>query len=135
MKKLLIGVLIGLSITTVGCKTTTQQQQNLPEPPVTTSPGGEYNPPKIEGEGNSTPERKQRTFTIDELSTFNGLNGNPAYVAVDGLVYDVTFAPGWKNGVHELGYVAGSDMSNVIESYPNGREALKDLPIVGTLKY
>lgn len=134
MKKLLIGVLIGLSITAVGCKNTVKEQQNLPEPPITTSPGGEYNTPNVPGEGNSTPETKQKNFTLEELVTFNGLNGKPAYIAVDGMVYDVTYAPGWKNGVHEYGYVAGTDMSKVIDAYPNGRDALKNLPVIGTLK-
>jgi len=28
----------------------------------------------------------EKTFTIDELSTYNGKDGNPAYIAVEGIV-------------------------------------------------
>ena len=33
-----------------------------------------------------------RTFTAEELAKYNGQNGQPAYVAIDGTVYDVSAA-------------------------------------------
>jgi len=75
-----------------------------------------------------------KSFTVDELAKYNGQNGNPAYVAVKGTVYDVTNAQRWKNGKHEKGIVAGVDLTNSISNSPHGEKVLKDLPIVGQLK-
>lgn len=74
----------------------------------------------------------QKVFTLDELKTFDGLNGNLAYVAVNGNVYDVTNAKGWSNGAHQTN-LAGQDLSSVIASAPHGTSVLDNLTIVGTL--
>jgi len=74
----------------------------------------------------------QKAFTLDELKTFDGQNGNPAYVAVNGNVYDVTNAKGWSNGGHQT-HLAGQDLSSVIASAPHGTSVLDKLTIVGTL--
>ena len=36
-----------------------------------------------------------RAFTLEELAKYNGKDGNPAYVAVNGIVYDVTNNAAW----------------------------------------
>lgn len=78
-----------------------------------------------------------RTFTPDELAQFDGLNGAPAYVAVDGLVYDVTGSILWPDGKHarcDLGAMAGKDLSEVITQAPaTMRSNLTRMPVVGTL--
>jgi len=74
----------------------------------------------------------QKVFTLDELKTFDGLNGNLAYVAVNGIVYDVTNAKGWSNGAHQT-HLAGQDLSSVIASAPHGTSVLDKLTIIGTL--
>jgi predicted heme/steroid binding protein len=75
-----------------------------------------------------------KIFTAEELKKYNGQNGNPAYVAVKGTVYDVTNAKKWKNGKHEDGIVAGVDLTNSMSKSPHGESVLKDLPVVGQLK-
>lgn len=35
----------------------------------------------------------EKTFTTTELAEFDGRNGHPAYVAVKGVVYDVSNVP------------------------------------------
>jgi predicted heme/steroid binding protein len=54
---------------------------------------------------------KQIKVTVEQLKKFDGKNGNPAYVAVDGVVYDVTAIPAWKNGEHKRGLKAGNDLT------------------------
>lgn len=38
-------------------------------------------------------ESIMQEFTLEELKKYNGKNGNPAYIAVNGKVYDVTNNP------------------------------------------
>jgi predicted heme/steroid binding protein len=75
-----------------------------------------------------------KTFTLNELKTYNGQNGQAAYVAVNGTVYDVTNARKWRNGRHEEGIVAGVDLTNMMGQSPHGNSVLKEVPVVGTLK-
>ena len=73
-----------------------------------------------------------KTFTLDELAQYDGKNGNDAYVAVEGIVYDVTNAAKWQNGSH-YGVQAGTDCTTAISHSPHGTSVLDGLPIVGTL--
>ena len=45
---------------------------------------------------NQAEEEVPRYFTLEELSLYNGKNGAPAYVAVNGVVYYVTNNSVWK---------------------------------------
>ncbi len=81
----------------------------------------------------STSAAGQKTFTLDELSKCNGQNGQPAYIAYKGVVYDVSNVPQWKGGTHH-GEKAGTDVTNDISQSPHGERVLADLPQVGKLK-
>ncbi len=72
------------------------------------------------------------TFTLEELATYDGQNGNPAYIAIDGTVYDVTDVPQWINGMHN-GYTAGKDLTEQMQAAPHGFSKLSGLTAVGTL--
>ena len=48
----------------------------------------------------------EKTFTKDELAKYNGQNGQPAYVAIKGVVYDVSGQAAWQGGKHH-GNLAG----------------------------
>ena len=76
----------------------------------------------------------QRVFTVAELSEFDGSNGKPAYVAVNGTVYDVSDKAAWAGGAHFAGLRAGNDLSGQFASCHRGMEAmLEQLPVVGSL--
>jgi len=79
-------------------------------------------------------ETKYRIFTPEELLYYDGSKGRPAYVVVDGIVYDVSASNYWKNGIHESLHQAGRDLTAEIQSAPHGREFLKNIPRVGILQ-
>ena len=85
----------------------------------------------------STSTGEGRVFTIEELAQFDGKEGRFAYVAVDGVVYDVTGSRIWPEGVHgrcSFGASAGRDLSDVIGQAPaNMRALLEQMPVVGRL--
>lgn len=79
-------------------------------------------------------QAEETVFTLEELATYNGKDGQPAYVAVDGVVYDVTASPEWTNGEHKMGVTAGQDLTDIIkEKSPHGVAILEKFPIVGKL--
>ncbi|WP_240843349.1 cytochrome b5 domain-containing protein [Acidaminobacter sp. JC074] len=87
----------------------------------------------VVGELTSAAMEEKNTFTLEELSMYDGKNGNPAYVAVDGIVYDVSDVPAWAGGKHN-GNMAGQDVTEVIKSKsPHGLNVLEILPVVGEL--
>ncbi len=73
-------------------------------------------------------------MTLEELSKFNGKDGAKAYIAVDGVIYDVTEVPPWKGGTHQGKVQAGTDGSEMIGLSPHGKKVLEKLPVVGKLK-
>ena len=82
----------------------------------------------------SSSAEEMRTFTLEELSQYNGKDGQPAYVAVDGVVYDVTNVEAWKDGNHKMGLTAGNELTEEITNQsPHGLKVLEGLPIVGEL--
>jgi len=83
----------------------------------------------------STPSAANGTLelTLEQLKQYNGNNGNPIYIAVDGVIYDVTNDRHWKSGSHE-GYSGGKDLTNAIMGKsPHGTSVLDGVPVVGKL--
>ncbi|MDO4788495.1 MAG: cytochrome b5 domain-containing protein [Johnsonella sp.] len=75
---------------------------------------------------------EEKVFTIEELAAFNGKDGARAYVAVNGIVYDVTGVEAWSEGKHN-GVEAGKDLTEAIQKAPHGTAKLEGLPVVGKL--
>ena len=73
-------------------------------------------------------------MTLEELAQFDGKEGRPAYVAVNGLVYDLTKCRYWKAGIHvkspEEG-IAGRDMTELLKRSQHGMKRVKGYPQVG----
>lgn len=73
-------------------------------------------------------------LTLEELAEYDGMNGNKAYVAVEGVIYDVTDSDYWKNGAHN-GFQAGRDLTKEIkEVSPHGIKNLERVEEIGKLK-
>lgn len=73
-----------------------------------------------------------RSISREELAMSDGKNGNPAYVAINGFVYDVTNSPAWAAGTH-FGLSGGRDLTNAFASCHAGENILNKLPVVGFL--
>jgi predicted heme/steroid binding protein len=75
-------------------------------------------------------ERTLPNFTAEELAKYDGQNGQPAYIAYQGKVYDISAGPNWSGGDH-LGHVAGVDLTDELDSAPHGEEVFEGMPVVG----
>ena len=72
-------------------------------------------------------------LTLEDLSYYDGTDGKKAYVAVDGIIYDMSGSSRWSGGNHN-GYQAGQDLTSVIDNIsPHGRSTLTRVPTVGIL--
>lgn len=73
-------------------------------------------------------------MTLEELAEFDGKDGNKAYIAVDGIIYDVTDNPAWPDGEHN-GVMAGQDVSDILKNdSPHDLDITDDLPVIGELE-
>ncbi|MGI8383478.1 cytochrome b5 domain-containing protein [Robertmurraya sp. P23] len=106
----------------------------LPSQPSMPVPSGNLNHSQIPPLPNPPiSQSNQRTFTVGELATFTGKNGRPAYVAVNGIVYDVTNNRAWAAATH-FGLIAGKDYTQEFASCHAGQQSiLATLPVVGRL--
>ena len=62
---------------------------------------------------------EEKIFTEKELGKYDGQNGNPAYVAIDGVVHH--------------GNKAGQNLREIIKKSPHGKKVLDKLEKVGKL--
>lgn len=117
---------------------TTQQDEQMsiqpnPQEPIPSQPEPQLEP-QVPISGQPAPLPEMRTFTIEELAQFNGKDGQPAYVAVNGTVYDVSALTRWAGGNH-FGLVAGRDLSGPFLGCHQGiTDRLKKAVIVGILE-
>jgi len=73
-----------------------------------------------------------RVFTKEELAKYDGKEF-PAYVALEGRVYDVSASFHWRKGHHQVLHKAGLDQTESIKQAPHGKDLLKRFPIIGIL--
>lgn len=74
-----------------------------------------------------------KEFTLEELAQYDGKDGRDAYVAVDGIVYDVTNSKLWAGGDHN-GFTAGKDLTEEIKNKsPHGVAKLNNVPVIGKI--
>ena len=75
-----------------------------------------------------------KEFDADELATYNGENGNPTYIAYDGIVYDVSDSKLWRKGQHMNRHRSGADLTADMPAAPHAGDVLERFPRVGTFK-
>jgi membrane-associated progesterone receptor component len=78
------------------------------------------------------PEQSQLNISLEQLSKYNGKNGNPAYVAVEGIVYDVTDNAAWGAATH-FGLTAGKDITEQYKSCHAGQQVISNLKRIGKI--
>ncbi len=128
MKKWLFATLI-LTLILAGCQPAEDTTKEMPAEEA--APVVEEE--KDEMKDDEPAEEVMLELSLDELAAFNGENGQPAYVAVDGVIYDLTNSKLWKEGQHN-GFQAGADLTSAIkEKSPHGVGKLDGIPIVGKL--
>ncbi|MHB1152376.1 MAG: cytochrome b5 domain-containing protein [Eubacteriales bacterium] len=88
-------------------------------------------PPQYQGD---PPDDISGGFTPQTLARYNGQNGFPAYVAINGVVYDVTNIPQWAGAVH-FSLTPGKDLTPEYSLCHNMREILYKLPTVGIMVF
>jgi predicted heme/steroid binding protein len=76
---------------------------------------------------------QEKTFTVEELAQYNGKDGAPAYTSYEGVIYDVSSSPLWKNGEH-FGLQAGIDLTEAMARAPHGAEVFSGFTVVGVLE-
>jgi predicted heme/steroid binding protein len=74
-----------------------------------------------------------KKFTLEELAMYNGKNGNAAYIAYNGKVYDVTLSRLWSGGSHQRAHQAGKDLTIEMPEAPHGLEKLDRVKLIGIL--
>lgn len=67
----------------------------------------------------------------ESVARCDGQEGRPAYVVVEGRVYDVTSSSRWPGGVHMRRHRAGEDLTAELRSAPHGPEKLDGFPLAG----
>jgi len=74
-----------------------------------------------------------RVFNKESLAYFDGKNGKPVLVAVNGQVYDFSKLDLWSGGTHMNTVTAGQDLTKeIMEDSPHGLYVLSRAEIVGT---
>ncbi|NSA97365.1 putative heme/steroid binding protein [Clostridium beijerinckii] len=76
--------------------------------------------------------RQPKELTLDDLSQYDGRGGKPAYVAIEGVVYDVSNESNWSGGTH-YGLNAGQDLTDQFNSCHGMMQILNNAPKVGIL--
>ena len=72
-------------------------------------------------------------MTREELTRYDGRDGRPAYVAVGGIIYDLSSSPRWQDGSHEGLHLAGRDLTHELKSAPHVAAVVERFPSVGRL--
>jgi len=128
MKKILVIFTMILSLSLVACGNT---ENNMNEE-VDTQVEEKAN--EVVEESSTNVDKKDTeiiVFNKETLAKYNGKDDMPGYVAVDGVVYDVTDVAAWQSP-HAGKFEPGKDYSEEIRQSPHGLKNLEKLKVVGS---
>jgi predicted heme/steroid binding protein len=74
----------------------------------------------------------ERVVTVEELRKHDGIKA-PAWVAVGGVVYDVSKSFHWIRGKHQDKHWSGLELGEALRDAPHGIEVFSKFPKVGKL--
>jgi len=127
-KFLILTMLLAMAIALVGCTQKAAEPTDAPLPAAAETSVTQAVDVPIADTGS-----KSIDLTLAELAKFNGKDGKLAYIAVDGIIYDVSNVSPWKNGQHH-GYEAGKDLTVEIKTKsPHGISKLSEAVKIGKL--
>lgn len=86
--------------------------------------------PKLKKGRTKSADVKPDVFDPGTLSSFDGKEGRPAFIAYKDRVLDVSSLKLWKNGVH-MKHLAGHDLTDSLPKAPHGEEKLEGLSFMG----
>lgn len=72
-------------------------------------------------------------FTLEELASYDGKEGRPAYFIFEEKVYEATQSRLWKQGNHMGRHKAGYDLTAELKLAPHGREKVIAMRTAGVL--
>ena len=72
-----------------------------------------------------------KEMTEEQLSSFDGKEGRPAYIAYKGIIYDIGGSRLWRNGQHMMKHAAGTDLTAALKNAPHGEDKVLAMPQVG----
>ena len=75
----------------------------------------------------------KQDLTMEELHSFDGKEGRPAFIAYKGKIYDVTNSKLWKDGSHARKHHAGRDLTDVLKTAPHAEDKILSMHEVGKL--
>ena len=132
-KKLLLITLLAVAALALAACTPQTPAATATPVPQTEQPSQAPASPTPEASPEAAAPEGSLELTLEELAKFNGKDGARAYVAVDGIIYDMTDSAAWKNGDHN-GFEAGEDLTDAIKNQsPHGTGKLSGVPEVGKL--
>jgi predicted heme/steroid binding protein len=72
---------------------------------------------------------EERIFTEHDLQQFDGTRGKPAYIACNGVVYDVSASALWCGGLHRDLHYAGTDLTRTLRKAPHTAEVFSHVTV------
>lgn len=135
MKKTILILIVALFLTIIGGCSSKEPTNEIKETGGVASSEDTVNNSSDTSNGSTTDEQLP-VFNAEELAKYDGVDGNPAYVAYEGYVYDVSNIKAWKGGIHQGKHKAGFDYTDVLNNEaPHSSKNLTDnAPIVGIYK-